>query len=150
MAVPGYNWYEDEMRMQAPKCVFFMYTRSSVVRTSPRHAQYSTPKEAFRNLTRAFPLAAVTLRCPSHRFLIVAAVIVAVLCLGGICYLIVYYQHPEDRNQAWLSKIVIIIGLELVVMAVLMFPLDVGNRRSCSDQYFVSACKFAIPMKQLW
>lgn len=85
-----------------------------------------------------------------RRFLIVAAAIVSVVCLFGIMYLIVYYQHPEDRNQAWLSKIVIVIGMELVVLAVLMFPLDVGNRRACDDQYFVSSCEFAIPMRDLW
>jgi LMBR1 domain-containing protein 1 len=40
--------------------------------------------------------------------LIVTSVIFAILVLIGAVYFIVYFQHPQDRNQAWFPKIVVV------------------------------------------
>jgi hypothetical protein len=50
-------------------------------------------------------------------------VVVSVLVLVGCVYILVDYQHPEDRNQAWVPKIVVVLGLSLAIFSVLMFPL---------------------------
>jgi LMBR1 domain-containing protein 1 len=33
---------------------------------------------------------------------------------------------------------------------VLMFPLDVANRAACSSAVIETACKFTLPMQQMW
>jgi hypothetical protein len=38
-------------------------------------------------------------------------------------YVLVDYQHPEDRNQAWFPKVVVVFGLTVAVVSVLMFPM---------------------------
>lgn len=51
---------------------------------------------------------------------------VDLLCLvlqGSCIYIIVEYQHPEDRTQAWFPKCVVLVGLWLAIAMVLMFPL---------------------------
>lgn len=37
--------------------------------------------------------------------------------------MLVDYSHPEDHNQAWFPKGVVILGLSLAIDTVLMFPL---------------------------
>mmetsp|Transcript_12200 Transcript_12200/g.38633 ORF Transcript_12200/g.38633 Transcript_12200/m.38633 type:complete len:432 (+) Transcript_12200:187-1482(+) len=83
-------------------------------------------------------------------FLIIVAIVVTVLMGVMNVYILIHFQHPEDRNQAWLPKIVVVLGLTLAVLSVLMFPLDVGNRGACSEDIVLSACKFSLPMKELW
>lgn len=83
-------------------------------------------------------------------FLILIAVIIFLLCLAGNVYVLIHYQHPDDRNQAWIPKIVVVLGLTLAMCTVLMFPLDVANRRACSDNIVESACRLTLPMEKLW
>lgn len=125
----------------------------------------------------------------------------------GCVYILIEYQHPEDRNQAWFPKIVVVFGLTIAVCSVLMFPLvssrccgsctgrmqimpcwstmqahtrlhastecprhltqttaccsnrpkrltmclqDVANKAACSLGVSPSACKYTLPMYQLW
>ena len=35
-------------------------------------------------------------------------------------------------------------------MSILLLPLDVANRAACSDSIVLSACNFALPMRDLW
>jgi LMBR1 domain-containing protein 1 len=42
-------------------------------------------------------------------------------------YLLVYYQHPDDRNDAYFPKVVVIIGIMLAGATCLLLPLDVAN-----------------------
>ena len=82
-------------------------------------------------------------------FLIIVAVVVSVLAVGVALYILIAYQHPEDKNQAWLPKGVVILGVSLAIWTVLLFPLDVGNRAACKAG-IASHCSFAIPTLQLW
>lgn len=83
-------------------------------------------------------------------FLIIVAAVVCVLAIGVALYILITYQHPEDKNQAWLPKIVFVFGVSLAIWTVLLFPLDVGNRKACADGIAYSNCKFAIPTRELW
>lgn len=60
--------------------------------------------------------------------LLVLSIVVAlaILCVGAV-YLLVYYQHPDDHNEAWIPKLVVIFGFVLAGATVLMLPLDVAN-----------------------
>jgi LMBR1 domain-containing protein 1 len=60
--------------------------------------------------------------------LIVIIVILAILSVGVALYLLIIYQHPEDKNQAWFPKLVVLVGLTLSIWTVLLFPLDIANR----------------------
>ncbi|KAK9823563.1 hypothetical protein WJX72_003814 [[Myrmecia] bisecta] len=83
-------------------------------------------------------------------FLIIIAVIISILAIGVALYLLVAFQHPEDKNQAWFPKIVVIFGISLAIWTVLLFPLDVANRKSCPADLSVTACQLAIPAAKLW
>eukprot|EP01007_Sphenomonas_quadrangularis_P001578 NODE_257_length_1725_cov_138.060859_g192_i0.p1 GENE.NODE_257_length_1725_cov_138.060859_g192_i0~~NODE_257_length_1725_cov_138.060859_g192_i0.p1 ORF type:complete len:521 (+),score=155.82 NODE_257_length_1725_cov_138.060859_g192_i0:34-1596(+) len=61
-------------------------------------------------------------------WLIVVIVVVSVLVLGGIFYLLIVFSSPDDRNQAWMAKIVVVLSLSLACLLVLMLPLDVANK----------------------
>ena len=80
-------------------------------------------------------------------FLILVTIVVGILVVVANLHILVHFQHPEDRNHAWVPKVVVIFGLSLAMMSVLMFPLDVANRSACSDHVALSACDFAMPMK---
>ena len=82
--------------------------------------------------------------------LIVITVILALLSVGVALYLLISYQHPEDKNQAWFPKLVVLTGITLAIWTVLLFPLDVANRNSCSPDFPASYCTFAVPSRLLW
>lgn len=82
--------------------------------------------------------------------LIVITVVLALLSVGVALYLLISYQHPEDKNQAWFPKLVVLIGITLAIWTVLLFPLDVANRNSCSPDFPASYCTFAVPTRLLW
>ena len=83
-------------------------------------------------------------------FLILVTVVVALLLVGISVYLIVHYQHPDDGNQAWVPKIIVVLGLWLAMATVLLFPLDVANRATCAFGVSESACVFTLPMRPIW
>lgn len=60
-------------------------------------------------------------------FLIIAIVVALLILLVIGFYLLVNYQHPDDKNEAYLPKAVVVLGFMLSVMTVLMLPLDVAN-----------------------
>ncbi len=53
----------------------------------------------------------------------------------GTVYILIEYQHPEDRNQAWFPKLVVIFGLSVAVLSVLMFPM-VGSSKAVGCLHF--------------
>ena len=67
--------------------------------------------------------------------LLVLSIVVAfaILCVSAL-YLLVYYQHPDDHNEAWVPKLVVIFGFVLAGSTVLMFPLDVANNEGYAGE----------------
>ena len=77
-------------------------------------------RQAERHRRRALP------RC---RGCLLLLQVIALLALGVGLYLLIIYCHPEDRNQAWFPKAVVVFGIALAIWTVLLFPLDVANRK---------------------
>ncbi|XP_020578189.1 LIMR family protein At5g01460 [Phalaenopsis equestris] len=82
--------------------------------------------------------------------LVIVAVIVCVLVLLFNVYLLVNYQHPDDRNQAYFPKVIVVLGLSIAVISILMLPADVANRQACRHAIYNGACNLTLPMKTLW
>ena len=70
--------------------------------------------------------------------LLIISMIVAfgILVIMGV-YLLVYYQHPDDHNDAYFPKIVVIGGFVLAGATVLLLPLDVANREGYPGPYLL-------------
>ncbi|KAL7549309.1 hypothetical protein ACHAWF_012580 [Thalassiosira exigua] len=60
-------------------------------------------------------------------FLICVIVIAFVLLSIVGVYLVVKYQHPDDKNDAYVPKLVVLFGFVLSGATVLLLPLDVAN-----------------------
>ena len=60
-------------------------------------------------------------------FLVIAIVVAVSILLVVAFYLLVNYQHPDDKNEAYLPKAVVVFGFCLAGITVLMLPLDVAN-----------------------
>lgn len=86
----------------------------------------------------------------SRRFLIFVVIAVAIMVVLANIYILIHYQHPEDRNQAWVPKIIIVLGLSLAVFGILLYPTDVANKAACASNYSPSACTYTLPMYEIW
>lgn len=82
--------------------------------------------------------------------LLIVAIIVAVIVLCANVYIIISFQHPEDRNQAWFPKLIVLFGLSLACWTLLMLPLDVANRAACPVGTALTSCHTTFPMATLW
>ncbi|KAL9252934.1 LIMR family protein-like protein [Drosera capensis] len=82
--------------------------------------------------------------------LVIVAAIVCVLVFIFNVYLLVNYQHPDDVNQAYFPKFVVVLGLSVAIISILMLPADVANRQACSHAIYNGACNLTLPMKDLW
>lgn len=80
---------------------------------------------------------------------IIAAVVCVVVFLFNI-YLLINYQHPDDLNQAYFPKLVVVLGLSVAEISILMLPADVANRQACKNSIYNGACNLTLPMKDLW
>ena len=56
-------------------------------------------------------------------FLIVGMCFLIVIILVVNIYILAYYSHPEDRNESYLAKALIVLGLQLSSMSILMLPI---------------------------
>lgn len=70
-------------------------------------------------------------------FLIVITVVVFLLLFVSSFYILVYYQHPDDRNDAYLPKAVVVFGFVLAGATVLGLPLDVANNEGYAGRSYV-------------
>ncbi|XVE97085.1 hypothetical protein REPUB_Repub02eG0280300 [Reevesia pubescens] len=82
--------------------------------------------------------------------LVIVAIIVCVLVFLFNVYLLVNYQHPDDANQAYFPKFVVVFGLSIAAISILMLPADVANRQACKHAIYNGACNLTLPMKDLW
>lgn len=63
-------------------------------------------------------------------FLIIAAVVVALLMLFAVVLFVIIFGHPDDKNVAWFPRIVTIFGIWIGFVAVLILPYDVSANQS--------------------
>ncbi|KAJ4977866.1 hypothetical protein NE237_008646 [Protea cynaroides] len=82
--------------------------------------------------------------------LVIVAIVVCVIVFIFNVYLLVNYQHPDDANQAYFPKFVVVLGLSVAAISILMLPADVANRSACQHAIYNGACNFTLPMKTLW
>jgi hypothetical protein len=68
-------------------------------------------------------------------FLVIATIVgLGVLLVSGV-YLIIFYQHPDDHNEAYAPKAVVLFGFVLAGATVLLLPLDVANNEGYAGTY---------------
>ncbi|KAF0697385.1 Aste57867_11937 [Aphanomyces stellatus] len=84
-------------------------------------------------------------------FLVVVVVIMTLVFLAVNFYILVYFQHPDDKNTAYFPKALVILGFLLAEACVLLLPLDVANNSTaigCAAGWN-SACG-NLDMETLW
>ena len=74
------------------------------------------------------------------QILLIISILVAfaIMVISGI-YFIVYYQHPDDKNEAYFPKLIVLLGLCLAGGTVLGLPLDVANNTTSPGTFYVTA-----------
>eukprot|EP00268_Persea_americana_P031432 TRINITY_DN305_c0_g1_i5.p1 TRINITY_DN305_c0_g1~~TRINITY_DN305_c0_g1_i5.p1 ORF type:complete len:511 (-),score=70.57 TRINITY_DN305_c0_g1_i5:425-1957(-) len=82
--------------------------------------------------------------------LLIVAIVVCVIVFIFNVYLLINYQHPDDANQAYFPKFVVVFGLSIAAISILMLPADVANRQACRRAIYNGACHLTLPMKDLW
>jgi LMBR1 domain-containing protein 1 len=65
--------------------------------------------------------------------LVITAVVFAILVMLGAFYFVVYYQHPQDKWQAWFPKAVVVLALSLSAWNLFLLPLDVANQKGLTN-----------------
>lgn len=73
-------------------------------------------------------------------WLVIVAIVMSVAFAAVSFYVLVYFQHEEDKNTAWIPKIVLLVGMWLSMAVILMLPLDIAN----------ADVQGALPMEILW
>lgn len=56
-------------------------------------------------------------------------------------------QHPDDKNAAWLPKLIVLLGLFLTCAMVLMLPFDASMSQSCESD---PECGVVGMIAQVW
>eukprot|EP00529_Nitzschia_sp_RCC80_P012531 CAMPEP_0113446020 /NCGR_PEP_ID=MMETSP0014_2-20120614/3487_1 /TAXON_ID=2857 /ORGANISM="Nitzschia sp." /LENGTH=560 /DNA_ID=CAMNT_0000337091 /DNA_START=342 /DNA_END=2024 /DNA_ORIENTATION=- /assembly_acc=CAM_ASM_000159 len=84
-------------------------------------------------------------------FLIVSVTVAFLILFVVAVYLLVYYQHPDDHNEAYFPKFVVIIGIMLAGATALLLPLDVANNEGYPgcDGYQTNLCG-GLNMELFW
>jgi len=60
--------------------------------------------------------------------LIIGYVIIIMILMVLSVYMIVYFQHPDDKNQAYFPKITVLLGMVIAGATIMLLPVDVANR----------------------
>ena len=68
-------------------------------------------------------------------FLIATTVVAFCILVVIAIYLLVHYQHPDDKNEAYFPKGVVIGGIVLAGSTALLLPLDVANNDGYAGTY---------------
>ena len=59
---------------------------------------------------------------PDPMLVVGIALLIFIMLIVNV-YVLVYWQHPEDKNESILAKLLIIYGLQLSAVSVLMLPV---------------------------
>jgi LMBR1 domain-containing protein 1 len=68
-------------------------------------------------------------------FLVIATIVGLAVLLVAAVYLLIFYQHPDDHNEAYMPKLVVLLGFVLAGGTVLLLPLDVANNEGYAGTY---------------
>jgi len=68
-------------------------------------------------------------------FLICVIVISLVILLVVGLYFLIKYQHPDDKNDAYIPKLIVWFGFVLAGATVLLLPLDVANNEGYAGEF---------------
>ena len=60
------------------------------------------------------------------------------------------FKHAHVCPSLQIPKIIVITGLTLAVWSVLMYPLDIANKKACAANFSPTACNYTLPMYTLW
>mmetsp|Transcript_17411 Transcript_17411/g.48240 ORF Transcript_17411/g.48240 Transcript_17411/m.48240 type:complete len:561 (-) Transcript_17411:314-1996(-) len=84
-------------------------------------------------------------------FLVVSVLVAFIVLFVVALYLLVHYQHPDDQNEAYLPKLVVIFGFVLAGATALLLPLDVANNEGYAgcDGYDTDVCG-GLDMELFW
>lgn len=82
--------------------------------------------------------------------LLIISIIVCIVTFIFNVYILINYQHPDDSNQAYFPKVLVVLGLSVAEISILMLPADVANKHACKHSIWNGACNYTLPMKQLW
>jgi len=85
-------------------------------------------------------------------FLVLTIVVTFLILLVAAAYLLVHYQHPDDKNDAWFPKLTVLLGIIVSLATVLLLPLDVANNQGYSgcDGYDDTAFCGGLNMVLFW
>ena len=61
-------------------------------------------------------------------WLIVVFSLIGLVTLVVMTYIMVVYSHPDDKNKAWVPKVVVVLAFSLAAFSVILLPFDVANR----------------------
>lgn len=59
--------------------------------------------------------------------MVIVAVVAFVLLAIVAVYLLINYQHPDDKNEAYFPKFITIVGIMLAGFTAFLLPMDVAN-----------------------
>jgi len=82
-------------------------------------------------------------------FLLVGVVVLSIVNLYGL----IKWQHPQDKNQWWAAKIVVLGGMLVTELVIIGLPLDVSNNggaRECSYDFGDTAECGGLDMRGYW
>lgn len=66
---------------------------------------------------------------------LICVIVVGFFLLSVIgLYLVVKYQHPDDKNDAYIPKLVVLLGFVLAGGTVFLLPLDVANNSNFAGE----------------
>ena len=66
---------------------------------------------------------------------LICVIVIAFFILSVIgLYLVVKYQHPDDKNDAYIPKLVVLFGFVLAGGTVFLLPLDVANNSNFAGE----------------
>lgn len=66
---------------------------------------------------------------------LICVIVIAFFILSVIgLYLVVKYQHPDDKNDAYIPKLVVLLGFVLAGGTVFLLPLDVANNSNFAGE----------------
>lgn len=83
-------------------------------------------------------------------YLVLFASILILLAIN--VYVVVIWQHPDDKNEAYFPKAVVLVSLTLAELAVIMLPLDAANNSgniACGESWSDVFCG-SLDMSAAW